>query len=132
MKKTFLYGAKISRRTEANALAWLNTCRGLYNLALGQRITAWKNFRRSVSGCGGKVAKSLSVRTHRCPHCGLTLDRDENAAINIKALGQRARALTRDCPVLPENPVSFRGRECQVVSRPDMTYCKIPDNKQGR
>ena len=94
MKKTFLYGAKISRRTEANALAWLNTCRGLYNLALGQRITAWKNCRRSVSGCGGKVEQSLSVRTHRCPHCGLTLDRDENAAINIKALGQRVQALT--------------------------------------
>lgn len=94
MKKTFLYRAKISRRTEANALAWLNTCRGLYNLALGQRITAWKNCRRSVSGCGGKVEKSLSVRTHRCPHCGLTLDRDENAAINIKALGQRVQALT--------------------------------------
>ena len=35
------------------------------------------------SGCGGKVPKSLSVRTHRCPHCGLVLDRDHNAAINI-------------------------------------------------
>lgn len=35
------------------------------------------------SGCGEKVPKSLSVRTHRCPHCGLVLDRDHNAAINI-------------------------------------------------
>jgi putative transposase len=30
-----------------------------------------------------RVAKSLSVRTHVCPCCGLVLDRDENAALNI-------------------------------------------------
>jgi len=48
------------------------------------------------SGCGEKVLKSLSVRTHRCPFCGLMLDRDHNAAINIKALGQRVQALTRE------------------------------------
>ena len=28
---------------------------------------------------------SLSTRTHICPHCGLVLDRDENAALNILA-----------------------------------------------
>ncbi|MCK9597268.1 transposase, partial [Candidatus Pacearchaeota archaeon] len=26
-------------------------------------------------------------RTHRCPQCGLIMDRDENAALNILALG---------------------------------------------
>jgi len=46
------------------------------------------------SGCGEKVVKSLSTRTHRCPVCGLVLDRDYNAALNIKALGQRVQALT--------------------------------------
>lgn len=35
------------------------------------------------SGCGAEVRKSLAVRTHRCPYCGLVMDRDENAAINI-------------------------------------------------
>lgn len=34
-------------------------------------------------GCGVKVPKTLAVRTHRCPDCGLELDRDHNAAINI-------------------------------------------------
>lgn len=33
--------------------------------------------------CQTRVKKSLSVRTHVCPRCGLVLDRDENAAINI-------------------------------------------------
>jgi putative transposase len=27
--------------------------------------------------------KDLSVRVHDCPECGLVLDRDHNAAINI-------------------------------------------------
>ncbi|MGA9378637.1 MAG: transposase, partial [Phormidium sp.] len=35
------------------------------------------------SNCGKSVKKSLSQRTHRCPHCGFILDRDWNAAINI-------------------------------------------------
>jgi putative transposase len=43
---------------------------------------------QECSGCGERVAKSLSVRTHVCPTCGLVLDRDENAALNILHLGQ--------------------------------------------
>ncbi len=35
------------------------------------------------SGCGTLVKKSLSERTHKCPTCGLEIDRDVNAAINI-------------------------------------------------
>ncbi|WP_422596696.1 zinc ribbon domain-containing protein [Anabaena catenula] len=33
------------------------------------------------------VVKTLSTRTHECPHCGTVLDRDENAALNIFAKG---------------------------------------------
>ena len=41
------------------------------------------NTSQDCSGCGTKVSKALSVRTHCCPKCNLILDRDENAAINI-------------------------------------------------
>jgi putative transposase len=41
------------------------------------------------SGCGRIVKKALSERTHRCVHCGLIMDRDENAARNILALALR-------------------------------------------
>jgi putative transposase len=37
--------------------------------------------------CGEYVAKSLSVRTHICPSCGLVEDRDVNAAKNILRAG---------------------------------------------
>lgn len=40
------------------------------------------------SGCGAEVPKALSVREHSCPHCGLVIDRDYNAALNILRLGQ--------------------------------------------
>nr|BBH85295.1 hypothetical protein KTC_00460 [Thermosporothrix sp. COM3] len=38
---------------------------------------------QNCSRCGQRVKKSLSMRTHLCPHCGLLLDRDHNAALNI-------------------------------------------------
>jgi putative transposase len=48
---------------------------------------------QDCSGCGWRVLKSLSVRTHVCPNpdCGLALDRDENAAKNIERAGQALR-----------------------------------------
>jgi len=35
------------------------------------------------SNCGAKVPKTLSIRLHQCHRCGLEMDRDENAALNI-------------------------------------------------
>ena len=48
---------------------------------------------QDCSGCGTRVPKSLSVRTHVCTNCGLVLDRDENAARNIQWAGQALRGL---------------------------------------
>jgi putative transposase len=48
---------------------------------------------QDCSGCGERIAKSLSVRTHVCLACGLVLDRDENAALNILHLGKQKRAV---------------------------------------
>jgi putative transposase len=48
---------------------------------------------QDCSGCGDRIQKSLSVRTHVCTTCGLVMDRDENAARNIQWRGQRLRGL---------------------------------------
>jgi putative transposase len=53
-----------------------------------------RNTSQICSVCGAVVPKTLSVRIHRCPFCGVILDRDYNASLNIKALGQRVQALT--------------------------------------
>ncbi len=47
---------------------------------------------QKCSGCDTVVRKSLGERVHKCPHCGLVLDRDENAARNILARGFPERA----------------------------------------
>lgn len=45
---------------------------------------------QTCSGCGGKPAVpiKLSVRTYRCEHCGLVMDRDLNAAKNVLSRGR--------------------------------------------
>jgi putative transposase len=42
---------------------------------------------QNCSNCGEAVKKTLSTRTHVCPHCGHTQDRDWNAARNILEKG---------------------------------------------
>lgn len=38
---------------------------------------------QDCSRCGNRVEKALSDRLHECPRCGLSIDRDWNAAINV-------------------------------------------------
>ena len=52
-----------------------------------------RNTSKMCSRCGRLIEKDLSVRIHNCTFCGLVLDRDENAAINILRLGIQSLAL---------------------------------------
>ncbi len=54
---------------------------GLMTIAVNPSGTS-----QNCSGCGTKVPKTLKDRLHACPECGLSFDRDHNAAINIKHL----------------------------------------------
>jgi putative transposase len=63
---------------------------------------------QNCSNCGQKVIKTLSTRTHKCPHCGYIADRDENAAINIlkSALKEWSTTVGRtECEVSGEIPL---------------------------
>lgn len=52
-----------------------------------------RNTSQTCSGCGTLVHKTLAVRTHSCASCGLIIDRDWNAALNILRAGIGAGAL---------------------------------------
>lgn len=55
----------------------------------GTLVTAdrWFPSSKTCSGCDSRKPKlSLSERTFRCPHCGLEIDRDLNAAVNLAHL----------------------------------------------
>ncbi len=56
---------------------------------------------QACSQCGTRVYKSLSIRTHICTSCGVVLDRDHNAALNIlaKALDGTAGHSGTDAPL---------------------------------
>jgi len=60
---------------------------GIFTNMLDYKTTlvevAARNTTVKCSRCDNSVPKSLTVRTHRCNVCGLVLDRDHNAAINI-------------------------------------------------
>ena len=51
--------------------------------------------------CGVETAKPLWVREHSCPSCGFELDRDWNAALNVKSRGLEKLGVvhSKDTPV---------------------------------
>ncbi|MCZ7361956.1 MAG: transposase [Candidatus Methanoperedens sp.] len=65
-----------------NQLIGLTKSKAEYAGKVVELINA-RNTSQNCSGCGNSVPKDLSVRLHSCPFCGLVLDRDHNAAINI-------------------------------------------------
>lgn len=71
-------------RVLLHAIACKAESAGKHAVAVDPRGTS-----QECSACGTKVPKDLSERIHRCA-CGLVLDRDHNAALNILARGRRA------------------------------------------
>jgi putative transposase len=63
-----------------------------------------RNTTKRCSRCGALSDKLLSERTHQCPRCGLTLDHDLNAAINILAVGLHSRG------VIPQEAAGLSAR----------------------
>jgi len=49
---------------------------------------------QKCSRCERIVEKTLAERVHKCSHCGLEMDRDYNAALNILRIGQELSEYT--------------------------------------
>ena len=56
-----------------------------------------RNTSQMCSQCGNIVPKELSVRVHRCTHCGFETHRDVNAALNILLRARAGRARSHAC-----------------------------------
>ncbi|WP_320408952.1 RNA-guided endonuclease TnpB family protein [Candidatus Nitrosotenuis chungbukensis] len=81
-------------------------------------VTA-KNTTVDCSRCGNAVPKSLAVRIHKCNICGLMLDRDHNASINIlkKGLEICGADLNSNCLNIPQELREVTSVEILRVSR---------------
>jgi putative transposase len=83
-------------------LAFKAACAGKRVEAVNPAYTS-----QDCSGCGERIQKSLSVRTHVCTRCGLILDRDENAARTIQWRGQRLRGVPAMAGALNREPMGL-------------------------
>ena len=64
---------------------------------------------QKCSQCGIMVPKTLAERIHACPNCGLEIDRDLNASLNIRTLGLRGRAYRDTADNQPVSEVGSPG-----------------------
>jgi putative transposase len=93
-------------------LSWVRYYGGLHGIpivAVPARFTT-----QDCSGCGERVKKSLSIRTHVCPHCGLVLDRDHNAALNILESAYRTAGHAGTGSGSPEQNASGQMNLCRT------------------
>jgi putative transposase len=68
-------------------LTYKAACAGRRVVAVNPAYTS-----QTCARCGHRARKELSERVHRCSCCGVILDRDHNAALNILALGRQSLA----------------------------------------
>src|SRR6266852_2692190 len=81
MVKNHKLAKSLSDASWGRFLWWLNYYGAIHAIPVIAVEPAFTS--QDCSGCGRRMKKSLSVRTHTCSGCGLVLDRDHNAAINI-------------------------------------------------
>jgi putative transposase len=84
-----LWGRKVSDLSFTeflNILKWVAFKRGVEI----EQISKWEPTTKRCSNCGNIQSLSLKNRVFDCDNCGLSIDRDYNAAININRLGHQA------------------------------------------
>ena len=77
----------------ATLLSYKAACAGRAFVAVNPAYTS-----QDCSRCGHRQKKTLAERVHTCMCCGLSLDRDHNAACNIKRLGLQSLGVSQEAP----------------------------------
>ena len=93
------------------------------------KIDKWFPSSKTCSRCGNvKEELKLSERSYKCECCGIEIDRDYNAALNIRDVGkemlkyQEIKKQGRDCP---KSLVNIFGQQKQILPK------KLPLLKAG-
>lgn len=96
-------------------------------------VDRWYPSSKMCSRCGRVKAKlSLTERTYRCEHCGLTMDRDLNAAINIKVAGSSPETLNAHRGTARRNDPSGRATLDPVKCEPSRGDNRVRLGADGR
>jgi len=116
-----------ARKKADPALAWWTTRNGGRLIKAGR----WFPSSRACSGCGAvKTKLTLSERTYLCGTCGLVLDRDVNAAVNLLKLAASGAERLNACggtvrpglaghgPVKQEPGTSHEGQTGTAAGQP--------------
>jgi putative transposase len=96
-----------------------------------------RNTTIQCSKCNNAVPKSLAIRIHSCDVCGLTLDRDHNAAINILKKGLETLHISSQLIIsLPQElrevtpvEISTRSRKQEATSLSGSSLANIYDTQ---
>lgn len=82
-------------------------------------IDRWYPSSKTCSQCGKvKTKLSLSERTYRCEHCGLVIDRDLNAAMNINVAGSAPETINAHGGTVRRNDLSGHATQVPLKCEP--------------
>ena len=96
-------------------------------------IDRWYPSSKTCSGCGRVKAKlSLSERTYRCESCGLVMDRDLNAAINIKVAGSAPETVNAHGGTVSRNDLYGRATQDPLKCEPSRRESAVRLGAGGR
>ncbi|MHB9858127.1 IS607 family element RNA-guided endonuclease TnpB [Streptomyces sp. YIM S03343] len=92
----------------------------------------WYPSSKTCSGCGAVKAKlPLHVRTYHCDTCGLVIDRDDNAALNLAALAAAATTGTGVAGDQDTAPAVSKPRGADRKTRATRTRRKTSAGRAG-
>ena len=96
-------------------------------------VDRWYASSKTCSRCGSVKAKlSLSERTYRCDGCGLVLDRDLNAAINICVAGSAPETLNAHGETVRRSDQTGRATLVSVKCEPSSGGSRVSLGAGGR
>ena len=96
-------------------------------------IDRWYPSSKTCSNCGSVKAKlSLNERVYRCDECGLTIDRDLNAAINIMVAGSAPETLNAHGGTVRRSDPSGRATLDPVKCEPSSGASRVRLGAGGR